>query len=445
MKKIRKFLAVLVIVLTAGIGLSACSFTDIFGGNDDRSNTEVTDGNNQTGNSGNNGGSDQAGNTGDNGGNNNQSDPDDDQLEVYNGLVYTEIDGGYSVKAEDDTAIKVVIPSTYNGKPVLRIDEKAFYSNRSLKKVIIPDSVTSIGERAFWDCNSIVEIRYAGDIAKWCSIDGLDWLMYNFCTIRTDRQLYIGDVKITGDLVIPDTITCIGKYVFYSCRGLTSVTIPDSVTSIGDSAFENCTGLTNVTIPDSVTSVGDRAFYGCGGLAEIKYSGSMANWFEIKGLNYLMHYGKVDRKLYIDDVEITGDLVIPDGLTSIGVYAFLNCSSLTSITISDSVTSVDSGAFLGCSSLAEIRYSGSIANWVKIIGLGNVMAYGKADKKLYIDNVEITGDLVIPDNVTSIGNNAFSGCTGLTTIYCEADSQPSGWKSSWNNNCSAEVVWGYKG
>ena len=122
--------------------------------------------------------------------------------------------------------------------------------------VVIPDSVTSIGDSAFWDCGSLTSVTIPDSVTS------------------------IGDSAFRGcsgltSVTIPDSVTSIGDWAFYGCSSLTSVTIPDSVTSIGDSAFWNCSSLTSVTIPDSVTSIGNEAFKWCSKLTSI---GLPAQW-----------------------------------------------------------------------------------------------------------------------------------------------------------------------
>ena len=126
----------------------------------------------------------------------------------------------------------LVVPSTYEGKPVTSIGGSAFYVCTSLTSVTIPDSVTSIGEDAFRGCSNLSSV----------------W--------------------------IPDSVTNIGNHAFAGCSSLTSMTIPDSVTSIGIRAFSGCSSLTSVTIGNSVTSIGDWAFYDCSSLRNITFEGN---------------------------------------------------------------------------------------------------------------------------------------------------------------------------
>ena len=293
------------------------------------------------------------------------------------------------------------------GNSVTSIGNYAFYNCSGLTSVTIPDSVTSIGSSAFYGCTELTSIYYAGDIASWCGISGLNNLM------SISRTLYIGGNKVEGDLVIPDGVTSICGDAFYNCTGLTSVTIGNSVTSIGSSAFRGCTGLTNITIPDGVTSIGSSAFYGCSSLTSIYYTGDVSGWCGISGLGNLMDYGSSSKTLYIGGNKVEGELIIPDRVKSIPSRAFRGCTGLTSIKIPDSVTSIGWDAFYGCTELTSIYYAGDIASWCGISGLNNLMSISRT---LYIGGNKVEGDLVIPDGVPSIGSDAFRGCTGLTSV-----------------------------
>ena len=166
-------------------------------------------------------------------------------------------------------------------------------------------------------------------------------------------------------------VTNIGRMAFAYCFCLTSITIPSSVTSIGDKAFSLCEGLTSITIPNSVTSIGDEAFCRCKNLASI---------------------------------------TIPNSVTSIGDYAFWECFCLTSVTIPDSVTSIGKGAFAWCKGLTSI-----------VVEKGNITYDSRENCNAIIEtatNTLIRGcnSTIIPNSVRSIGDYAFSYCSGLTSI-----------------------------
>ena len=286
------------------------------------------------------------------------------------------------------TDTDIIIPSEYNGLPVTSIGDGAFGDCSSLTSVTIPDSVTSIGNAAFYYCTSLTSIT------------------------------------------IPDSVTSIGDWAFEFCSLLTSATIGNSVTSIGEYAFHYCTLLTSITLPDSVESIGEGAFLRCSSLTSITFEGNIPSY----------SYGNIPNLTTI---------VLQDGVTSIGEWAFLDCSSLTSVTISDSVTSIGEYAFGNCSSLTSITIPESVTSIgnVAFDGCSSLISITIPDSVTSIgayafDDCRSLISITIPASVTSIGVFAFDDCTSLT-IYCEAESQPSGWDSSWNPD-NRPVVWGYK-
>ena len=210
-------------------------------------------------------------------------------------------------------------------------------------------------------------------------------IYYNYSSDGTKLIVTSGVTKYTGKVAIPDEVTYMNRTrkvtgieqsAFRECSGLTSVIIGNSVTNIDDNTFNYCTGLTSVNIGNGVTSIGNYAFYGCSGLHSV---------------------------------------TIPNNVTSIGDNAFYNCYYLISVTIGNGVTSIGDNAFYNCPRLQKVIVS-DIAKWCGILfapSVSNPLYYAK---HLYSDeNTEIK-ELVIPNNVTSIGDNAFYSCTGLTSV-----------------------------
>ncbi len=271
---------------------------------------------------------------------------------------YTLTDGKATITSASLSG-DVVIPNTLGGYPVMSIGGSAFKGCSGLTSITIPEGVTSIGDYAFYYCRSLTSIT------------------------------------------IPDSVTSIGDWAFNGCAGLTSITIPDSVTSIGDSAFSHCSGLTSITIPDGVTSIGDRAFEGCSGLTSIVASPDNPNYSSEDGVLF----NKDKTKLICCSARKSGAYMIPDGVTSIGDSAFSDCSGLTSITIPDSVTSIGDRAFSYCSGLTSITISDSVTS------IGDSA----------FSHCSGLTSITIPDGVTSIGGGAFSYCSGLTSIVVSPD------------------------
>ena len=360
----------------------------------------------------------------------------------------------------------LTIPSQLDGKTVTSIGGSAFYGCTNLTSVTIPNGVTGIEYDAFEDCSGLQSFSVAADNPSYKSVSGL-------LLTKDGTELVAG---INGDVTIPDGVTSIGEGAFYGYSGLTSVSIPDSVTyvdseafygcnatlfdtnsipgvklvdgwvvgytgalsgdldltgvrGIGGGAFEDCSGLTSVTIPNSVTSIGEYAFWGCSGLTSVTIGNSVTNigWGAFDGCSVMSFSVAADNPSYKsvsgflltkDGTElvagINGDVTIPDGVTSIGKGAFSGRSGLTRVTIPSSVTSIGwfglyGGEFESCSGLRSFSVAADNPSYKSVSGL----LLTKDGKELVAG---INGDVTIPDGVTSIGDRAFSGCIGLTSV-----------------------------
>ena len=210
-----------------------------------------------------------------------------------------------------------------------------------------------------------------------------------------------GDLTIVGSsafqscsslasVYLPESVITIDEFAFFYCQSLTNITIPRSVTTIGRSAFGHCVSLINVIIPDSVTSIGESAFNGCRSLTSVNIPASVTT------IEKSVFYG----------CSSLASVFIPESIVSIGEHAFRSCSSLTSVVIPESVDSIGNSVFSGCGSLGSFYGKYASADNRCLIVNGVLNSFARAGLTSY----------TIPNNVTKIGDDAFSGCASLTNI-----------------------------
>ena len=342
--------------------------------------------------------------------------------------------------------------SSDDGKILYNKDKTELIAYPSaMGNITIPDNVTSIGDGAFSDCDSLTSITMGNNVtsiggsAFYCCESLINiTISDSVTTIRSGAFSWCD--KLT-EVTMGNNVTSIGSSAFYYCESLINIRIPDSVTSIGDRIFEGCSSLTSVTLGNNVTYISSNAFYECSNLIyneynnclylgndnnpylalmDSKYSditsceidtntkviadGAFARCNNLTNINVsednenysssgTILFNKNKTKL-IAYPSAMGDITIPEGVTSIGNGAFCYCDSLTSVTIPEDVTSIGESAFQYCRSLTNV----SIGN--NVITIGDSAFYG----------CENLTSVTIPDSVTSIGNSAFYGCENLTSV-----------------------------
>ncbi len=398
-------------------------------------------------------------------------------------IIYYYVNGENAIVTFGDEKYtgKVKIPSSVqfnsNTLNVIAIGEKAFYFCQSLESIDIPSSVTAIADYAFYECSSLEAITFPskllsigdnafGGCSKLKSIEfpeGLTSLgrsVFNGCdnlstvklsstiskigvsafghtpalsTITVDANNATYDSRnncnaiietSTNTLVtgckatkIPDNVTTIGDNAFYYCQSLESIEIPSSVTSIADYAFYECSGLGALDIPTNIISIGDNAFWGCCKLETIIFP---------EGLSSIGKYA-------FNGCDKLSSIKVSSTVSKIGVSAFGNTPALTAITVDDNNTTYDSRN--NCNALIETSTNTMVTGCKATKIPDNVTTIG--DNAFYycqfLESIEIPSSvtaiddyafyecsslksLIIPANVNSIGNNAFYGCKCLTTI-----------------------------
>ena len=297
---------------------------------------------------------------------------------------------------------------TFGGN-LTSIGPAAFRGCSGLTSMTIPGSVASIGNQAFDGCSKLANV-HIDDVASWCKIC--------FGNYYSNPLVYANKFYMNGGLVtnleIPSSVTSIGDFAFCKCSGLTSVTIPNTVTRIGDYAFRNCGGLTSITIPNSVTHIGNDAFYSCSKLMSVEIGGSVISIGESA----------------FDNCTKLANVTISDSVTSIGSYAFRWCSGLTNITIGGHVISIGSSAFASCSKLSSVTIPDSVTSigssaFSYCSGLTNITIGSGVTSIGMRAFIGCSGlaSVTIPCGVTSIGGAAFRGCSGLTSFIVDEDNE----------------------
>ncbi len=284
------------------------------------------------------------------------------------------------------------------GNSVATIGPIAFNKCSNLSRITIPRSVETIGDNAFLECSKLEEIKVEQGNIRYDSRDDCHALIET-----ASNRLLCG----TKNTIIPNTVKEIGDNAFYSCEGLTDIIIPNSVTTIGNCAFFGCSGLAGIEIPGSVTAIGIGAFSSCDGLTSMALPNSVTSlghsvFSDSRGLKSVTlpdAITQIKANTFKGCRSLTS-VTFPESITAIGEMAFYECQSLPSFTIPDKVVTIGNAAFMGCFGMASVTIGKSVTSIVS-----NVFS-----------NCTSLKSVVIPDQVTVVDYNAFGRCTGLESV-----------------------------
>ena len=305
------------------------------------------------------------------------------------------------------TLTSVIIPDR-----VTAIGFEAFYNCFSLKKITISNSVTSFGRYAFSGCNALASVEIRNGITEigdetFRGCASLTAITIPSSVTKIGNGAFAGCTSLRN-INIPESVKEIGKEAFKECKSLQSITLPKGITYIGSQTFYNCAALTNVAIGNNITSIGADAFYNCSAVTSIVISTSVAEigaaafagctnlkkvyitdlsaWCGIKFKDLKSNPLRRDAKLYIKGVETTR-IEIPNGVKSIGDYAFCCYNSLLNVTIPASVTNIGKYAFYECTSLNSVYCKAATPpsnSSYYFFSYGNVFDYNASDRKIYV-------------------------------------------------------------
>lgn len=379
-------------------------------------------------------------------------------------ILGTEVETIPNNFAQGSKITQVVLPNS-----LISINASAFQDCSMLRRIVIPDQVTTIGASAFRNCSALTTVTLGR------SVTAINACVFQDC-FSLQRIIIPNQVTTIGAsafrncsaltaVTLGSSVTDINIRAFQNCSSLQRIDIPNSVTTIGASVFSGCKQMTEVSMGNSVTAIGEEAFNECESLTKVNIS-SVESWCKIifdvpygdeyyyypSGLSNPLYYAQ---HLYINDQEIT-NLVIPNSITTINDYAFYCCSGITSVNIGDAVASIGISAFAGCFEMRSLRLGNSVSTIGENAFYGcnlNILTIGKSVTNLSYNpfsfcpnltslivengnpvydsrnncnaiietatNTLIVGcqSTVIPHTVTSIGIDAFDGCSNLTSIF----------------------------
>ena len=342
------------------------------------------------------------------------------------------------------------------GRGVKVIGNSAFSGCSSLKEVILSEGLTTIGQNTFNRCINLREINIPSTVGEiqyeafagcdslekvdFASVECLCGIKYGNLNARPQPQsgrLYVNGKEVT-ELVVPEGVTSIGRFAFYDCPYIITLSLPSTLREIGSSAFTNCTGINSVVLPEGLTTIGAEAFVGCKYLIKISFPSTMehvgsdcfgtknedlsilevADFASVKSLCGIRFDEERSNPLvYAKALSIAGrkttDLMIPEGVDTIRQYAFSGCSSLRSVRLPKSLKHIENRAFNNCTGLERVEYPSMESLFSISYGsYANPLYYGH---NLYVDDQLIT-ELEVPAGVKTINSSCLRGGNIVSVI-----------------------------
>ncbi len=285
------------------------------------------------------------------------------------------------------TDLEINIPPKYEGKPVTEIADQAF-DKCKMTAVSIPDTVTTIGQRAFSYCENLVSIRIPAGVSE------IPYGAFARC-------------KSLKEVILPDSVTVIGANAFQSCSGLSSITIPNSVVSIGEKAFYECTSLTDISLPTGITKIEYKTFNFCSSLTNIVIPEGVT---EICSCAF-------------DSTGLT-EITFPESVICVESSAFARCNNLRSVTIPDTITDFGLWVFNYCENLSEITFESGVTSIGEIGSCPALVSISIPSSVLYVNIYGLSENQQLREIHYEGTTEQFLQIEGVTnmhdgiTVYC---------------------------
>ena len=316
------------------------------------------------------------------------------------------------------------------GKDATRIPDRLFSSTDAASVISLEFEeggvCKTIGHYAFENCPELKSAHIPSHVSEIKS--------YAF-----------SECKSLSEVTLSDGLYSLGYYAFLNCSSLTEIYIPNTIKMLFPSTFGGCTGLTKISVPASVSTFNADIFEGCYNITEISVDENNESFKSVDGNVYtkdgatLVKYapGKTD-----------AEFKVPEGVVTIGNYAFSGCRNLVSVTIPESVTSIGDYAFNDCAHLKRVNVGANVAK-IDNYAFANCICLTEINipegvtriGNYAFRNCRKLKRIVIPESVAEMGANAFLGCEKLT-IRCGIGAKPESWDATWNPD-DRRVVWGY--